>query len=451
MLSSEPASSLAASRFNQYSSAAYQLFDPDWYLERNPEIKDAGIDALTHYLQLGGFEGRDPNPLFDSDWYLRQYPDVARMGVNPMLHYLSYGVLEGRDPHPLFATEWYLKQNPDLADGINPLIHYITQGVMEGRRPSKLFQNGMELPVAGHAATVDVLCNRRRRSDSPRVSIVIPVFNEAAFIAECLDSVLGQTLTDIEIICVNDGSNDDSGAIIDAYYQKHDRITTIYIPNSVGAAIARNIGINCAQGEYLQFTDADDVLPATGIERLFSVAKTDNVEVVRGNLAVFSSNSKHITPNDSPLPRLNKADWTKTKELCVPFYHVTYLIARDLVVKNGLSYPDLIDGEDPVFIANVLVNAKRISTIPDTSHLWRNKGGSQRESLRHIVDFIRGAAMARNIMVEFDAKSWTEGYCPFLRARFDRLFLRNAPRTKLERAIIELALKESRIFSTPAL
>jgi glycosyltransferase involved in cell wall biosynthesis len=435
-------------RFAERGFGARDLFDEKWYLQRNPELANARIDALTHYLQLGGFEGKDPNPLFDSDWYLTQYPDVARTALNPLVHYVRWGAFEGRDPHPLFDTDWYLAQNPDLPDGLNPLIHYIKQGAIEWRCPSKLFEMGAAVPTVRHTDTATLICDRKRRPDFPKVSIVVPVFNKARFISECLGSILAQTFTDIEIICVNDGSNDGSVALLQSYYQKDERITVVHNAHSYGAGIARNIGINIAQGEYLQFTDADDVLPPTAIEMLYCVAKNDNVEAVRGNLAVFSDSSSDAQFQSSGATgRLTKVDWTTTEQVYLPWYHVTYLISRELVVKNELSYPDLIDGEDPVFIAKVLVNAKTISTIPEITYLCRIAGGAGRQSLRHVVDFIRHAAMVRDVFLEFHAESWTAGYRPYLLGGFNEFFLRNTPRTRLEEAVIALALKQSGILA----
>jgi glycosyltransferase involved in cell wall biosynthesis len=74
------------------------LFNRDWYLEHNPDVRAAGIDPALHYLRYGAREGRDPNPHFDSDWYLAENPDVAKIGLNPLVHYLQHGAAEGRAP-----------------------------------------------------------------------------------------------------------------------------------------------------------------------------------------------------------------------------------------------------------------------------------------------------------------------------------------------------------------
>lgn len=108
------------------SIAASGLFDRDWYVENNSDVRAAGIDPLLHYLRHGAAEGRDPNPLFDSDWYLDRYPDVRAAGANPLVHYLRHGAAEGRDPSPLFQSGWYLDRHPGLRGAdVSPLAHYL--------------------------------------------------------------------------------------------------------------------------------------------------------------------------------------------------------------------------------------------------------------------------------------------------------------------------------------
>jgi len=79
------------------------LFDKKFYLEQNPDVAEAGHNALLHFLLHGAGEGRDPSPLFNSSWYLAAYPDVAASKINPLLHYYLHGAAEGRLPRPLPA------------------------------------------------------------------------------------------------------------------------------------------------------------------------------------------------------------------------------------------------------------------------------------------------------------------------------------------------------------
>ena len=128
------------------------LFDKNWYLSRYPDIAKEKIDPARHYLQFGGFEGRDPSLDFSSTWYLDIYNDVKKAGTNPLLHYLKYGEEDGHvspmeqakvelsliKSSELFDDEWYLVNNPDVGHG-NPLVHYFRVGGLEGRDPGPNF------------------------------------------------------------------------------------------------------------------------------------------------------------------------------------------------------------------------------------------------------------------------------------------------------------------------
>jgi hypothetical protein len=116
------------------------LFDPQWYLERNPEAAAAQVDPYTHYSEQGWKDGHSPHPLFDVKWYFAKNTDIASAGIEPLRHYKAHGWKEGRSPHPLFDPNWYLGQNPDVASvGLEPLTHYLQNGWREGRFPHPLF------------------------------------------------------------------------------------------------------------------------------------------------------------------------------------------------------------------------------------------------------------------------------------------------------------------------
>jgi len=111
-----------------------QVFDPAWYCAMNPDVAAAGVDPLTHYLDRGWKEGRDPHPLFDVSWYLGQHPELVPMGVEPLTHYIEWGWRESWAPHPLFDSSWYTAEyRLDGTAGLNPFIDYLTHGVAQGR------------------------------------------------------------------------------------------------------------------------------------------------------------------------------------------------------------------------------------------------------------------------------------------------------------------------------
>jgi len=127
------------------------------------------------------------------------------------------------------------------------------------------------------------------------VSIIIPVYNAAKYLRQCLDSLINQTFKEIEIICVNDGSTDNSLDIIKEYMKFDERIIVIDQYNQ-GAAVARNTGLDVAKGEYLHFLDSDDWLELNAIEILYKKAKTDDLDILNFYRRCYdiTTNQKYI-------------------------------------------------------------------------------------------------------------------------------------------------------------
>lgn len=114
----------------------------------------------------------------------------------------------------------------------------------------------------------------------PKFSIIIPVYNAARYLRECLDSVVAQTYTDFEVICVDDGSTDGSGAILDEYAAKDRHFRVIHQPNA-GAWAARNAALEVAQGEWITFVDADDRIRPGWLENAMALADDSCADLVR--------------------------------------------------------------------------------------------------------------------------------------------------------------------------
>lgn len=120
----------------------------------------------------------------------------------------------------------------------------------------------------------------------PKVSVVIPVCNVENYLRECLDSAIAQTLTDIEIICVDDGSTDSSGAILDEYAQKDSRIKVIHKANG-GYGHTMNVGLDAASGEYFAILESDDLIKPNMYEVLYGEAKKHNLDVIKADHEIF--------------------------------------------------------------------------------------------------------------------------------------------------------------------
>ncbi|MDR3257037.1 MAG: glycosyltransferase, partial [Endomicrobium sp.] len=119
-----------------------------------------------------------------------------------------------------------------------------------------------------------------------KVSVIIPVYNVEPYVKDCLDSVVNQTLKDIEIVCVNDGSTDNSWRVLEEYAARDSRIKIITQANQ-GLACARNNGIKVAKGEYIGFVDSDDWISLDFYEKLYDNAKIENADVCVGNVKSY--------------------------------------------------------------------------------------------------------------------------------------------------------------------
>ncbi|CEL25322.1 hypothetical protein MB9_1687 [Methanobacterium formicicum] len=130
-------------------------------------------------------------------------------------------------------------------------------------------------------------------SDKPRVSIIIPIFNVEMYLEECLDSVVNQNLRDIEIICVNDGSTDNSLSILEEYAEKDERIKIISKPNS-GYGHTMNLGIEAATGEYIGIVEPDDHVKLDMYETLYIEAVKNDVDLIKADFYRFTGSGENL-------------------------------------------------------------------------------------------------------------------------------------------------------------
>ena len=115
----------------------------------------------------------------------------------------------------------------------------------------------------------------------PKVSIIIPVYNVERYLRECLDSVVGQTMTDIEMICIEDCSTDHSWEILQEYVQREPRMILLRNERNSGLSYTRNRGIAVARGEYILFVDSDDYIVNDAAEKMYRIAKENDLDVLR--------------------------------------------------------------------------------------------------------------------------------------------------------------------------
>ncbi len=145
-----------------------------------------------------------------------------------------------------------------------------------------------------------------------KVSVIVPVYNVEKYLEECIESLINQTLTDIEIICINDGSTDNSLKILEELQKKDNRIKIINQKNS-GVSSARNNGIENATGEYIGFVDSDDWIDSDYYEKLYNTAKKYNSDIAAGdmyrrNKKRFNYEKEELFIEPAPEPRPGPTD-----------------------------------------------------------------------------------------------------------------------------------------------
>lgn len=140
-------------------------------------------------------------------------------------------------------------------------------------------------------------------SIQPKISVIVPVYNTGKYLSKCLNSILNQTLKDIEVIVVNDGSKDNSQEIIDEFVSKDSRIISIQKENG-GLSDARNAGIDKAKGEFIAFVDSDDYIDLAMLEKMYELAERDESEIVLCDLVKVNENGKEFRdlPQSPQLP-----------------------------------------------------------------------------------------------------------------------------------------------------
>lgn len=189
----------------------------------------------------------------------------------------------------------------------------------------------------------------------PKVSVIIPVYNTEKFLRKCLDSVCNQTLQDIEIICINDCSTDGSLEILREYAGKDNRIKLIELLENCGAAKARNIGIDIAEGEYLGFVDSDDFIDLDFYEKLYQRAVETKADAAKGVYKYSKNGFIELSINQ-------KIEENKFNFVCE---YCSAIFKRKLVREFHLYFPDIIEMEDPVFAFSFAIKAHRVEVVSD--------------------------------------------------------------------------------------
>lgn len=203
-----------------------------------------------------------------------------------------------------------------------------------------------------------------------KVSVIIPVYNGERYLRQCLDSVCGQTLRDIEIICVDDGSTDTSYQILEEYQVKDDRFVLLKQQNRYAGA-ARNLGKQHAKGEYLIFWDCDDYFELDALEVLYNRAKAQDADICVCGANHFFQNTEKLYPGPGYVDKKKTLGLDVFNRSTNPEYILNFtsaevwnkLYRRSFVEKEQIDFQEIRNGNDLYFVTMAMCLAERITTI----------------------------------------------------------------------------------------
>ena len=214
-----------------------------------------------------------------------------------------------------------------------------------------------------------------------KVSVIVPVYNVEKYLEECLDSIINQTLEDIEIICINDGSTDNSLNILNSY-TKTDKRMKVFSQENQGQGVARNYGLSIATGDYIYFMDSDDILELNALELVYTNAISNNSELVMFKISRFNAFEEDYSKPGFPLEdSFNEVDFNnytftykniKNYVLNSSFSPWSKLYKKDFLEKwRDFKFPINIAYEDVLFHVKAVLRSSKISFVPEFLYKYR--------------------------------------------------------------------------------
>ena len=223
-----------------------------------------------------------------------------------------------------------------------------------------------------------------------KISVIIPIYNMENYLAECLDSVTSQSLKEIEIICINDGSTDNTQIILDKYQEKDNRIKVIF-QNNAGLSVARNEGIKYSNGKYLIYLDADDKLQQKALEELYFAAENYKYDIVYFSAQIFTTEKgNHYIDNE-----MNRLDTYYSRNMniqepikgtdafinmfqsdkylvsaCLQMIRKQYLLESNVTFYTGLLH------EDNLYTFFTLIKANKVGCLDRAYYMRRIRSNS---------------------------------------------------------------------------
>lgn len=223
-----------------------------------------------------------------------------------------------------------------------------------------------------------------------KVSVIIPIYNIEKYLPECLESIINQTFKEIEIICVNDGSTDNSLEILKTYAQKDPRIKIINQENK-GPSFARNNGLNNANGDYILFVDSDDWLHKSLVFKTYNNAITNNADIICFDcLNVYNSSIVQNRRIPAFIRKNNKILFYFEEHKDIAYINCTSwskLYKKEFLIKNKLKFPEEYKlAEDLIFWFELLIKNPKISLLNECLYYYRKRQNSLTQKTNDLIN-----------------------------------------------------------------
>lgn len=238
-----------------------------------------------------------------------------------------------------------------------------------------------------------------------KISVIVPVYNVETYLNQCIESIINQTLKDIEIIFVNDGSTDRSREIL-SNYRNDSRIIIIDKENE-GIGAARNTGLDYAKGEYIYFLDSDDYIELNMLEKLYNLAVSEEADIVQCGIRRFyddSEKEEFLFYNQQEILKIIPTNTVLKKYLKyeIPGYVYNRIVKREIIKDNKIRFPLITCYEDMLPTLQMFYASNKVIVLKEALYHYRQRSNSLSRTINeeNIRDYIQQVKLCLNFIQE---------------------------------------------------
>ena len=269
-----------------------------------------------------------------------------------------------------------------------------------------------------------------KHAETPLVSIIVPVYNTEEYLEECLNCLVNQTIKNIEIICIDDASTDDSLKILNLYAKSDDRIIVLNNETNIGQSTTRNLAIEKAKGEYITFFDSDDVIDTTAYEKLYNEAKEHDQDIIIFSFKRFNQDGEEwfeiLQEKSNITEYIEKTNIIEKPELIYNTIACNKFIKKDFLKKINLKFMENTLFEDIPFSTKLFCSTDSIGIYPDVIYYWRVRDQSTTQTNDNIKNLKDRIFVSKDIL-DYVNKEENEKFKPLTEPIYKKLLEHDFP------------------------